>query len=292
MKDILVIGKFGQLSQYFCKELEESYTCLSSQDLDLRETKNIKRILDHNNPSSIINLSSYNDVDSAENSKDNHLINSYAIKEIAEYTKEANIPFIHISTDYVFSGTEENYSEDSEAKPINEYGRAKLMGENYIREISNQYLIIRTSWLYSSIKKRNNFFNKVYSLYLKREKQIKGVTDSFGSPTSAYSFAQTLINIIPKFLNDKDLSGTYHFSNIGNISRFEFIQEILRSLEEKYTLGIPKLEKVKNSDFFLTAERPLNTSLNCNKIKSTFDVDLIDWKEGIRKEIDQIELIN
>ena len=129
-------------------------------------------------------------------------------------------------------------------------------------------------------------------MYLNREKQIKGVIDSFGSPTSAFSFAQTLNNIIPKFLNDKNFSGTYHFSNTGNISRFEFIQEILFSLEEKYSLGLPKLEEVKNLDFSLAAARPTNTSLNCNKIKSTFEVDLIDWKEGIRKEIDQIEHIN
>ena len=109
-----------------------------------------KRILDENVPTAIINLSSYNEVDSAETSYDNYLINSTAIREIAEYSEDGDIPFMHISTDYVFSGDGGNYTEQAETKPINEYGKAKLQGEDYIREITSHYLIIRTKhWLMS-----------------------------------------------------------------------------------------------------------------------------------------------
>jgi len=288
MKNALIFGKYGQLSQYFCRDIKQQFICSSSKDFDLRETKKIKQKINKHKPSCVINFSSFNNVDLAEENKDNSLINCHAIKEIAEYCSDNKTPFVHISTDYVFNGKKGNYKESSKVEPINQYGLEKFKGEEYVRNICSNYLIIRTSWLYSSIKNTNNFFNKILELYLKKPERISGAIDSFGSPTSALSLSTAMHNILPQFLNDKGLSGTYHFSNKGSVSRFEFVKRILFFLDTKYNLGLPNLIQVKNSDFSLQAARPENTSLNCEKISSTFGIDIIDWRKGIELETNSL----
>lgn len=291
MKNILVIGKNGQLSQYFCRSFEEEITVASRKDLDLREIEKIKFKLGLIKPSFIINFSSYNEVELAENSLDNYLINSMAIKEIAQYSYDEGLPLVHISTDYVFDGKKSDYLESTPPNPINEYGKAKLEGENFVRGICDDYLIIRTSWLYSSLPGRNNFFNKILNLYLSQPLKVKGVIDSIGSPTSAYTFSEALQRILPKFNKNRHLSGTYHFSNKGSISRYEFIVEIIKSLDSKFQNGLPAFEQVKSSDFLIAAPRPKNTSLNCETISSIFGIDIISWKEGLKKEIELLDII-
>ena len=119
--------------------------------------------------------------------------------------------------------------------------------------------------------------------------KVKGVIDSIGSPTSAYTFSEALQRILPKFNKNRHLSGTYHFSNKGSISRYEFIVEIIKSLDSKFQNGLPAFEQVKSSDFLIAAPRPKNTSLNCETISSTFGIDIISWKEGLKKEIELLD---
>lgn len=280
---ILVIGKYGQLAQCF-RDLKPDALFLSSQQINLIEIKKIQQVLSRHKPELICNFSAFNDVDGAEENKNNNLINSEAILELGKFSMTRKIPIIHISTDYVFDGALGNYSEEDQTNPINKYGLAKLNGEENLLESSYACLIIRTAWLYSRFQ--NNFLEKIISNIV-NNRGLSGAYDCIGSPTSASSLANAINKIIPKYLNDLSLGGIYHFSNQGSASRYEFIQEIQKSFIKNSSNEYAPQEilKVKNSSFNLSAKRPLNTSLNSDKISTTFDIKPVHWKEELNKEI-------
>ena len=280
---ILVIGKHGQLAKCF-RELEPDACFLSSQQINLCETKKIQDILSIYKPSVICNFAAFNNVDEAENNVNNNLINSKAMLELGKFSMAKKIPIIHISSDYVFDGSKGNYLEEDRANPINKYGLAKLNGEQNLLKSSYSCLIIRTAWLFSRFK--NNFLEKII-LNIIDKKELSGADDCIGSPTSASSLASAINKIIPKYLNDLSLGGIYHFTNQGSASRYELIQEIqnlfIKNSSKKY---MPlEITKVKNSLFNLPAKRPHDTSLNSDKILTTFDITPSDWKEELNKEI-------
>ena len=280
---ILVIGKHGQLAKCF-RKLKPDACFLSSQQINLCEIKKIQEILSLYKPSVICNFAAFNNVDEAENNNNNNLINSEAMRELGKFSMAGKIPIIHISSDYVFDGSKGNYLEEDQANPINEYGLAKLNGEQNLLESSYSCLIIRTAWLFSRFK--NNFLEKII-LNIIDKKELSGADDCIGSPTSASSLASAINKIIPKYLNDLSLGGIYHFANQGSASRYELIQEIhnlfIKNSTKKYTPL--EITKVKNSLFNLPAKRPHDTSLNSDKILTTFDIRPSSWKEELNKEI-------
>ena len=141
---ILIIGKYGQLAKSF-KKLQPNALFLSSKQINLLEIDKIQDILSKYEPNLICNFSAFNDVDRAEVSQKNNLINSEAILELGKFSMANKIPIIHISTDYVFDGTQGDYSEKDQTNPINKYGLAKLNGEKNLLETSYACLIIRTA---------------------------------------------------------------------------------------------------------------------------------------------------
>ena len=280
---ILVIGKYGQLARSFQK-FKPDAIFLSSKEINLVEINKIQSILSRYKPNLICNFSAFNDVDGAEVNQKNNIINSEAILELGKFSMSKKIPIIHISTDYVFDGIRGDYSENDQTNPINKYGLAKLHGERNLLDTSYSCLIIRTAWLFSRYK--NNFLEKII-LKIINNNHLTGAYDCIGSPTSASSLAKAIIKIIPKYLNDLSLGGIYHFANQGTASRYELIQEIqnlfIQTSSAKYSHQ--EIIKVKNSFFNLPANRPLNTSLNSDKIFSTFNIKPSQWKEELKKEI-------
>ena len=279
----MVIGKYGQLARSFQK-FKPDAVFLSSKEINLVEINKIQSILSRYKPNLICNFSAFNDVDGAEVNQKNNIINSEAILELGKFSMSKKIPIIHISTDYVFDGIRGDYSENDQTNPINKYGLAKLHGERNLLDTSYSCLIIRTAWLFSRYK--NNFLEKII-LKIINNNNLTGAYDCIGSPTSASSLAKAIIKIIPKYLNDLSLGGIYHFANQGTASRYELIQEIqnlfIQTSSAKYYHQ--EIIKVKNSFFNLPANRPLNTSLNSNKIFSTFNIKPSQWKEELKKEI-------
>ena len=279
----MVIGKYGQLARSFQK-FKPDAVFLSSKEINLVEINKIQSILSRYKPNLICNFSAFNDVDGAEVNQKNNIINSEAILELGKFSMSKKIPIIHISTDYVFDGIRGDYSENDQTNPINKYGLAKLHGERNLLDTSYSCLIIRTAWLFSRYK--NNFLEKII-LKIINNNNLTGAYDCIGSPTSASSLAKAIIKIIPKYLNDLSLGGIYHFANQGTASRYELIQEIqnlfIQTSSAKYSHQ--EIIKVKNSFFNLPANRPLNTSLNSDKIFSTFNIKPSQWKEELKKEI-------
>lgn len=282
---ILVIGSYGQLALSFKKICPSSTKFLSSKNLNLLDTRNIYKNLKSHQPSYIFNFAAYNNVDNAEDDNRNILINSTAIKVIAEYCNDMNIPFLHVSTDYVFDGLQGDYHENDSTNPINKYGVAKLAGELYIQSKCSHYIIIRTAWLYSNGK--NNFLDKVKTQFLNHD-SLKGAIDVIGSPTSSDSLARGILEVFKRLENKTIKSGIFHFANKGRVSKYQFVNAINNMLSKK--LGQKKKEtiSVRNDDFDLKAPRPYDTSLNVKKFETEFNFVIPEWEVELSKIIRKI----
>ena len=273
---VLVIGSDGQLGLEF-RKISNSYDSLywffsTIKTLDLLRLDTISSFLNDINPSVIINCAAYTSVDKAETeSKLADIINYKAVDIISKWTSSNNVKLIHISTDYVLEGLSKiPLDENSLTNPVNEYGRSKLKGEEVCLENDPNSIIIRTSWLYSSFGK--NFVKTMIGL-MKTNNTVKVINDQIGSPTYAYDLAKVIIEII---INSKNKSGLFHYSNEGKISWFEFA----KSIREFYDLDC-KIIGVSSEEFKTLAKRPKYSLLNKSKIKTTFNLEIPDYKQSL-----------
>jgi dTDP-4-dehydrorhamnose reductase len=281
---VLVIGSDGQLGLEFQK-ISNSYDSLSwvfstIKTLDLLKLDSISSFLNDTNPSVIINCAAYTSVDKAETeSKLANTINYKAVDIISRWTSDNNKKLIHVSTDYVFDGLSKlPLSENSNTNPINEYGSSKLKGEQVCLKNDTNSIIIRTSWLYSSFG--NNFLKTMIEL-MKKNNSVKVVNDQIGSPTYAYDLANVILKII---VNYKTESGLFHYSNEGEISWFEFA----RSIRELHKLDC-EIIGVSSKEFKTLAKRPQYSLLNKSKIKTTFNLEIPDYKQSLKNCIEIIK---
>jgi dTDP-4-dehydrorhamnose reductase len=281
---VLVIGSDGQLGLEFQK-ISNSYDSLlwifsNIKTLDLLKLDTINSFLNNINPNVIINCAAYTNVDKAEaESKLANKINYKAVDIISKWTSSNNVKLIHISTDYVFDGSSKiPLSEDSNTNPICEYGRSKLKGEEVCLKNDTNSIIIRTSWLYSSFGK--NFVKAMIDL-MKKNSSIKVVNDQIGSPTYTYDLVKVILKII---VNYKNKSGLFHYSNEGEITWFEFA----RSIKELYNLDC-KIIGVSSKEFKTLAKRPKYSLLNKSKIKTTFNLEIPDYKQSLKNCIEIIK---
>jgi len=281
---VLVIGSEGQLGLEFQK-ISNSLDSLSwvfstIKTLDLIRLETISFFLNNINPSVIVNCAAYTNVDKAETEpKLANTINYKAVDIISKWTSENNKKLIHVSTDYVFDGLSKlPLSENSITNPLNEYGRSKLKGEQICLYNDANSIVIRTSWLYSSFGK--NFVKTMIDL-MKKNKSVKVVNDQIGSPTYAHDLARLIIEII---INYKNESGLFHYSNDGEISWFDFA----RSIKELYNLDC-EIIGVSSKDFKTLAKRPEYSLLNKSKIKTTFNLEIPNYKQSLKNCIEIIK---
>ncbi|MDB3927349.1 dTDP-4-dehydrorhamnose reductase [Flavobacteriaceae bacterium] len=281
---VLVIGSDGQLGLEF-KKISNSYNFLSwvfstIKILDLLRLETISSFLNDINPSVIINCAAYTSVDKAEaESKLAEIINYRAVDVISKWTSNNNKKLVHVSTDYVFDGLSDiPLIENSNTNPINEYGRSKLKGEQACLKNDPNSIVIRTSWLYSSFGK--NFVKTMIDL-MKKNNSVKVVNDQIGSPTYAFDLAKVILKII---VNYKTESGLFHYSNQGKTSWYEFA----RSIKELYNLDC-KIIGVPSKEFKTLAKRPKYSLLNKSKIKTTFNLQIPNYKQSLKNCIEIIK---
>ena len=273
---VLVIGSEGQLGseiKNFSKTQNSiSWVFSSIKTLDLLNLNSIDNYLNKINPTVVINCAAYTNVDKAEKEfYKADIINHKAPELISRWTNKKNRKLIQISTDYVFDGLSNiSLSENSKTKPVNEYGSSKLKGEIACLKNDPNSIIIRTSWLYSSFGK--NFVKTMIHL-MKINKSVEVVNDQIGSPTYAYDLAKVILKII---LNYKTESGLFHYSNEGETSWFEFA----RSIKELYNLDC-KIIGVSSKEFKTLAKRPKYSLLNKSKVKTTFNLEIPNYKQSL-----------
>ncbi len=259
MKKVLVAGANGQLGQSIQKIKDDyqglEFTFCSSKDLDITKIKDLEYLFSTTKFDYCINCAAYTNVEEAEkNPKKAFLVNAKGVKNIAKLCKKHKTTLIHISTDYVFDGEkEEPYLVTDATNPINEYGKSKLLGEEYIKETLKKYFIIRTSWLYSE------FGHNFYKTILKKAQagETLTITDvETGCPTNANNLAKHILELVE---NNTKNYGMQHFTDNRPMTWYEFAQEILKKNELDKTT---KLVRANNYRSF--AKRPRNSVLLCD----------------------------
>ena len=270
---ILVFGKNGQVASHLSKY--RNVQCLDRNAANLENPKQCRFIIFKYKPSAVVNAAAYTDVNQAEYEIDlTNKVNTDSPRFMAMACKELNIPFIHISSEYVFDGENKKpNTEDDPTRPLNHYGVTKLAAENVVIKTYSKAIILRTSWIFSSFGE--NFVNKMLNLS-ETKSEIMIVSDQVGGPTPASSIAQTIIAILKKLETENVYSGNfglYHYSGWPDVSWADFAREILHK-NQKQTKVIDILSK----DYTPAATRPINSMLDCSRILRDFEIERPEWK--------------
>ena len=274
---ILVFGKTGQVARELA--LMADVTALGRQDADLTDADACARAIARQAPKAVINAAAYTAVDQAEDEPDlANLVNAQAPAAMARACAAANIPFVHISTDYVFDGAGDRpRSPEARTDPINAYGRSKLAGEIAVRDAGGPHAILRASWVFSGHGR--NFVTTMLGLASARE-TFDIVADQIGGPTAAKDIAKACHAIANALCSAPEKSGTYHLSGAPDVSWADFARAIFE------TAGCPVTVRDITSDQFPTkAPRPRNSRLDCSALAS-FDLARPNWQLGLAQAIE------
>ncbi len=216
----LIFGAGGMLGTELCAVFPDAVK-LEHRDLDIRDRDKVIETIEMNGPDVVINAAAYTAVDDCEDNRELAFdINGAAPGYIAEGCRREGAVLVHYSTDYIFDGSKKEYIESDSPNPINEYGRSKLMGETNIIENTDNYRIIRTSWLYGAHGK--NFVDTMLMLSARMDK-VKVVNDQFGKPTYAFDLARKTKELVSL------PAGIYHITNDGVCSWYEFASAIIKN---------------------------------------------------------------
>ncbi|WP_025899210.1 dTDP-4-dehydrorhamnose reductase [Sneathiella glossodoripedis] len=277
---ILLTGAGGQVGQEVVRAAKstegiEVIACDRAQ-LDITDKASIERQIEQHEPHCIVNAAAYTAVDRAE--EDVLLaeaINAKACGYLAGAAAKADIPLIHISTDFVFDGQKsEPYVESDPCAPLSVYGKSKRGGEVAIAQLWARHIILRTAWVFGG---KTNFAATMRRL-AKERSQISVVDDQVGGPTPARHIASALLTIAQKLQTpDFNEYGIYHFTGAPFVSWYEFACEILKD-EAVELLPIP------TSAYPVPAKRPANSRLNCDRIKRVFAIDQPDWRAELHQK--------
>lgn len=272
MTKILITGANGQLGSELRNLLDErgvAYDAFDSKGLDITDKQVVDAKFDALKPAVVYHCAAYTAVDNAEDEgkRANWLVNEDGTRNVAEAAKRVGAKLVYISTDYVFDGTNPSeYQVDDPTNPKNEYGKAKLAGEQAVKETMDDYYIIRTSWVFGKYGK-----NFVYTMLrlAKDHDKLTVVDDQFGRPTWTRTLAEFMT-----YLVDHDASfGTYQLSNEGSCSWYEFAKEILKD-EDVEVAPVP------SEAYPQEAYRPLQSIMSLEKAERT-GFKIISWQEAL-----------
>jgi dTDP-4-dehydrorhamnose reductase len=291
-KPVLVAGKSGQLAQCLRASAafrEISMVTLGRPDLDIASGEGIDHAIDEVGPSVIVNAAAYTGVDLAEAEPERaFLTNCGGAGLLANAAARHGIPFIQVSTDYVFDGHKRRpYREDDVPAPLNVYGSSKLAGEAAVLEACPWTAVIRTSWVYSPYGQ--NFVRTMLRLS-DTQPVVRVVSDQRGSPTSAADLADAILVIAERLgsVNGRNDAGIYHLTGEGDTSWYEFAGAILESLARRGR-RVPELQAITTAEYPTPARRPRNSRLDSSKVERTFGVRLPQWRASLETCLDQLE---
>lgn len=281
---ILITGQHGQVSQALQAHLQGlgELMVIGSNQLDLAKPDQIREQIRAHRPDLIINAAAHTAVDQAESEPDAAFaINAIAPGILAQEAKALGIPLIHYSTDYVFDGSKPApYTEADTPNPLSVYGQSKLAGEQAIAAAGGQYLILRTSWVYSNQGK--NFLLTMQRL-LQEKPQMRIVADQIGAPTWAGTIAGSTRALIERWLaGEAGKWGIYHLTAQGETSWFGFAQAIGEHLHADGK-ACAELEAIPSSAYPTAAKRPLNSRLDCSRLQQQWHVSQPHWQDALRE---------
>jgi dTDP-4-dehydrorhamnose reductase len=281
---ILVFGRTGQVATEL--QAAAAVTALGRSHADLSDPVACAAAIRAHAPRAVINAAAYTAVDRAEEEEAlATTINGDAPGAMARACAELGIPFVHISTDYVFPGDSETPWQPGDATaPLGAYGRSKLCGEEGVRAAGGTHAILRTSWVVSA--HGHNFVKTMLRLGAERDR-LTIVADQVGGPTPARAIAAACLSIADQLVADPGKTGTYHFSGAPDTSWAGFAREIFAQAGLSCTV-----EDIPTSAYPTPAQRPLNSRLDCSATEATFGITRPDWRIGLRdilSDLDQKE---
>jgi dTDP-4-dehydrorhamnose reductase len=280
---IFVAGKSGQVALSLTEAAKQrgiKLQCYGRPELDLSDRNSAQRIIETEKPSAIINAAAYTAVDQAETEEDlATAINADGPAMLAKVADGLGVPFLHISTDYVFDGLKNTpYVETDPVAPAGAYGRSKLAGEQAVMAANPNALIFRTAWVYSPFGK--NFLKTMIALSARESLNV--VNDQVGNPTYAPDIASALLDVLTQIKSqapNATTAGLYHLSGTGDASWFDFARQIF-STAKPYGVPSPKVTGIPTSQYPTPAKRPANSRLNCNKLHEQFGIKLPSWQDS------------
>lgn len=285
---IVIFGANGLLG----KELKKTFNQLSpygfgKDAVDITNEDAVSAVMAQIMPDVVINAAAYTNVDGAEDHPELAMrVNAEGVKNIAECAKENNSIVVHYSTDYIFNGTKkEGYNEQDippESEPLGVYGKSKLKGENYLRDITRRHYIVRTSWTFGAEGK--DFVDTMVGL-LKEKKDIKAAEDQFSKPTYAKDLAQATRVLLSEAGEELDF-GTYHITNENTTSRLKYVEKIAELYGKQQGWSkedFPKIQAVKAEEFKVKAKRPQYSILNNNKF-----MKMRPWEEALEEHMNNL----
>ncbi|MCP5462418.1 MAG: dTDP-4-dehydrorhamnose reductase [bacterium] len=277
----LLIGRNGMLGSVFAlKEIcvPGNLVAVDIDEIDVTDPNSVEKLLNRVRPNVVLNCSAYTNVDGAETEKElSWAVNVTGVQNLVRQCKNIGAFFIHYSTDFIFNGEKKGaYDEDNSPFPINQYGLTKLEGERSIKNLmnDNEYLIIRTSWLFGPRGK--NFISTILSL-ANQQPELKVVNDQRGNPTYTRDLAQATIE-----LYKKKASGIFHVTNTGSCSWFELARFAVDCMGKRDYRILP----VSSNEFVRPAKRPANSVLNTEKFYTVTSYMMPKWQDAVKRYID------
>jgi len=270
---VLITGANGQLG----KELVELFTekgfevyGFGRDKMDITNQAQVQEVIGTLKPNIVLHSAAHTQVDLAESEPEQAFsINAYGTRNVAVAAEAVGAKLVYVSTDYVFDGTtDEPYNEFSPTSPLGVYGKSKLAGEQFVRDLHSKFFIVRTSWVYG--KHGANFVKTMLKLGEEREK-LSVVADQRGCPTYTLDLANAILELV-----DTQKYGVYHVSNSGSCSWYEFAKEIFEISEMKV-----QVNPCTTADFPRPAARPANSVFEHMSIKLNNFSSIRPWKEAL-----------
>ncbi|MBV0913465.1 dTDP-4-dehydrorhamnose reductase [Anianabacter salinae] len=276
---VLVLGKSGQVARELAALSGGAVQvdCMGRDEADLTTGDGVaeaERRLSKGYDA-VVNAAAFTAVDRAETEQDAAtMLNVIAPSALSRAAHRAGVPFVHISTDYVFPGTgDAPWTETDRVVPLNTYGRSKASGEETVLGSMAPCAILRTSWVFSA--HGSNFVKTMLRLSETKD-ALSVVSDQIGGPTPARAIAEASVRIASRLRVDPGLSGVYHFAGAPDVSWADFAREVFRQAGRSV-----QVTDIPTAEYPTPAARPLNSRLDCGKIEAAFGIARPDWKAGL-----------
>lgn len=282
---VLVFGQTGQVARELARVLPDA-TFLGRNQADLTRPEACAQIIRDSDAEAVINAAAYTAVDQAETDEATaQLVNGDAPGAMARAAAARDLPFVHISTDYVFDGRgDAPYRPTDPTGPIGAYGRTKLAGEDVVRAAGGRFAILRTSWVVSA--HGHNFVKTMLRLGAERD-GLNVVADQVGGPTCAADIARAVVRMAQGLAGDAGLSGTYHFAGAPDVSWADFARHIFARA------GLNcQVTDIPTSAYPTPAARPENSRMDMTDTTARFGIERPDWRQGLDDILGELGVLN
>lgn len=275
---IVVFGRTGQLATELLRQCPDDVvmTALGRADVDLADPEQAAARVHAAEADVIINAAAYTAVDRAESEEEAaHLVNAAAPAAMARAAAARGIPFLHVSSDYVYDGSgTQPWTPDSPTGPLGAYGRTKLAGDLGVVAAGGPHAVLRTSWVFSA--HGGNFVKTMLRLGAERDR-LTIVADQIGGPTAAGDIAAALLTMARAFAEGRGASGIYHFAGAPDVSWADFAREIFAQAR---MTGV-RVEDIPTTAYPTPARRPGNSRLDCTSLEAAFAIVRPDWRTSL-----------